>query len=141
MRNLGLYEHIVNILKFDAETFSERREKKSNFFEEKNLIIIILQKCYIVLAKFMANNEENQNLIKNSILDIYITHLKTVPEIHLSFFIENLMKNNKEFLQDHEILSKTLKNVVKIIDKLPVKNQNKANYLECLKVLTKFKNK
>ena len=137
--NLGIYNHVICILKFDIDTFTEKRENSEKY--KYSLHTKLLQKCYSFLTKFVIDNFENQQIIQVYLQNVYLIHINTYPEIGFSFFIENLFKNNRILLSNSLIIHDALQSIVLAIDNIDISNPLKTHYLDCIKVFTKCKDK
>lgn len=130
-----IYSKIIDILKYDIETFSIERENPS--FKSSLSHLKVLQKCYFFLARFISNNSENQQLLHPYLKETFLKHIKTIPEVNAGLFIKQFLKNNKNVLSNLNELNLIIYPIVNSIDKLDSKNRVKINYLDSLKVTTK----
>ena len=121
IRNMNIHIGILEILKFHVENFLEVNDGledddyKESYFE-KDLDKKIIDKCYIVLAKFVANYPENQTLLIPFIETIFLKHIKFCPEIKVNLLIEQLYKDNKIILNDQGLVQKSVSSIVKAIE-------------------------
>lgn len=139
IRNENVYRKIVEILNYDIDTFSQERE----FYGSQNKVLEIhkeiLRKCYHILARFAADNSENQTVLQEFLSNIFLRHVRSVPEINAGMLIEALFKDNKSLLNNNELFQNTIKTIISVIERISHKNGLKTNYLDCLKVMTRYK--
>ena len=130
MRNLRIYEPIIAILKFHVETYLDTIEE----YEEEDEIPFsdndkkVLFKCYFILAKFVATNLENQNLLVPFIEKIFFKHILYCPYLKVFLLIEQLFKNNKNLLNNHNLVQKLVKIIINTISPMNFNDINKVSY-------------
>lgn len=135
MRNMYIYSRIIDILKYDIETFSIERENPS--FKTTPAHLKVLQKCYFFLGRFVSNNSENQQLLHPFLKETFLKHINTMPEVNAGLFMKQFLKNNKHVLSNSNELNLIIYTIVRAIEKLDNKSLIKINYLDSLKVTTK----
>jgi len=72
---------------------------------------------------------------------VFLTHLRIMPDIGVPLLFEYLFLNNKEILLNIELLKKTVVTIVKTVEILPIGLIYKITYIECMKVMTKYKDR
>jgi len=144
MRNEYVYQEIIEILQFDIDSFAQDREGNLGLGKEikvSELQLTVLKKCYHILARFASDNYDNQLVLHEFLKPIFLRHIKTLPEVNGGLLIDGLFKNNKSLLSDNNLLIETVHTLVCIVNKLPIESGLKVNYLECLKVMTRYKDR
>ena len=138
VRNIGLEQLIIDILRFDIDNFCKFRESGERDIDTQNQILI-LKKCYTILAKFCAQNQQNQILLQEYLEEVFLVHARIMPDIGVPLLFEYLFLNNKVILLNATLLQRTIETLVRTVEIIPIGLVYKISYIECMKVMTKYK--
>lgn len=95
--------------------------------EDQNSFLKVLEKCYVLLIKFVRNNPQNQKAMQEHI-PYFMKHLEL--GVHAWELIAEIF-HNSELLLSYQ-LQPLLKRVIKLIDDLPKETLKKTNMLSFL---------
>ncbi|KAL4510112.1 hypothetical protein ABPG72_010305 [Tetrahymena utriculariae] len=140
IRNSYLYQQIIDLLNYDANTFTRKRQEeginKLNF-SDTSVFIRILRQCYKILGRLVIGNNQNQILLTDQITDFIFKHMKYLPQSYPHLLLDPLIEQNSLLIMHEEICRKFVKEIFNCIHIL--KSHNILNLVSCyLDILKKI---
>ncbi|KAL4466941.1 hypothetical protein ABPG74_010538 [Tetrahymena malaccensis] len=140
IRNSYLYQQIIDLLNYDANTFTRKRQEeginKLNF-NDTTIFTRILRMCYKILGRLVIGNKQNQILLTDQVTDFIFKHMKYLPQSYPHLLLDPLIEQNSLLIMHEEICRKFVKEIFNCINIL--KSQNILNLVSCyLDILKKI---
>ncbi|EAR96945.2 cation channel family protein (macronuclear) [Tetrahymena thermophila SB210] len=140
IRNSYLYQQIIDLLNYDANTFTRKRQEeginKLNF-NDTSVFIRILRLCYKILGRLVIGNKQNQILLTDQVTDFIFKHMKYLPQSYPHLLLDPLIEQNSLLIMHEEICRKFVKEIFNCINIL--KSHNILNLVSCyLDILKKI---